>query len=99
MSEEIQYLTPDEMQQIREAGLQNEVRRLNQHVMNLDIALAQAKTEVMRHRLLIMKREHEDASDSYKAWFSKVKERLGVQDGDNFGFSPESGAVTITRPE
>lgn len=96
---ETKYLTAEEMRYMKEAGLHNEIRRLNRYIMDQDIAAGNLKVDLMRHRLLIMKKEHEEADQSHKAWFTKLKERLEVPEGARFGFDPETGEVSITQPE
>jgi chromosome segregation ATPase len=101
-----QYLNQDELHQLKVAGLQEELRGMNRAIMDRDIRLLQCeaeiarqKSEVARHRLLIMKQEHTEQLQSHINWWNGIKARFDLKDDEAFGYSPESGLVTITKKE
>lgn len=96
---EPKYFSSDDMHQLAIAAARAENRRLIRQQLESEIELLKVRTENARLRLLLAKREHEDADASHVAWFAGVKAQLGIPEGVKFGYDRDTGLVILEPTE
>jgi len=93
------YFSTDDMHQLATAALRAENRRLTRQQSESEIELLKFRIENARLKLLILKRDHDDADASHVAWFAGVKARVGIPEGATFGYERDTGLIIIDSPE